>query len=56
MKSFSPFEYKNQPSTLFSKKEKQAMHYNIVVKDVKPKPFAFYQKATAKTFTKDIHE
>jgi hypothetical protein len=48
MKSSSPFEYKNQPSTLFSKKEKQAMHYNIVVKDIKPKVLSFYQKAKPK--------
>jgi len=56
MKSSSPFNWQSQPSTLFSKKEKQAMHYNIVVKDVKPRPFAFYQKAIAKTFTKDADE
>jgi hypothetical protein len=56
MKSFSPFEHKNQPSTLFSKKEKQTMHHNIVVKDIKPKVFAVYAKAVAKNYAKEMYE
>ena len=56
MKSLSPFDFKNQPSTLFSKKEKQTMHHNIVVKDVKPKVFAFYSKAVAKNYAKEMYE
>jgi hypothetical protein len=48
MKSSSPFEYKNQPSTLFSKQEKATLHFNIVVRDLKPKKLAFYQKAIPK--------
>jgi hypothetical protein len=56
MKSLSPFDFKNQPSTLFSKKEKQTMHHNILVKDVKPKVFAVYSKAVAKNYAKEMYE
>jgi hypothetical protein len=56
MKSLNPFEYKNQPSTLFNKKEKQTMHHNIVVKDVKPKNFAVYSKAVAKNYARETYE
>jgi hypothetical protein len=48
MKSSSPFNWQSQPSTLFSKQEKATLHNNIVVRDLKPKVLAFYQKAKPK--------
>jgi hypothetical protein len=48
MKSSNPFEYKNQPSTLFSKQERAIQHQFVVAKTLERKQLAFYQKAKAK--------
>ena len=48
MKSSSPFDYKNQPSTLFNKQERASMHQFVVAKTLDRKTLKFYQKAKAK--------
>jgi hypothetical protein len=48
MKSSSPFEYKNQPSTLFSKQERAIQNQFVVAKSLDPKKLHIYQKAKVK--------
>jgi hypothetical protein len=48
MKSSSPFEYKDQPSTLFNKQERAIQHMFVVAKTLDRKTLNFYQKAKVK--------
>jgi hypothetical protein len=45
MKSTSPFDWREQPATLFTKKEKQTMQQFLLAKTLEPKGMNFYQKA-----------
>jgi hypothetical protein len=54
MKSTNPFDWKAQPSTLFTKQEKASMKQVAVVQDLKARGTHFYQKAIPNVFNKAI--
>jgi hypothetical protein len=54
MKSTSPFDWKAQPSTLFTKQEKASMKQFAVNPDLTVKGLNFYQKAIPNVFNKSI--
>lgn len=54
MKSTSPFDWKAQPSTLFTKQEKASMKQFAVAQSLAQKGTHFYAKATPNVFNKSI--
>lgn len=54
MKSTSPFDWKAQPSTLFTKQEKASMKQLAITHDTGHKSLSFYQKAIPNVFNKPL--
>lgn len=54
MKSTSPFDWKAQPSTLFTKQEKASMKQFAIAQSLALKKTNFYQKAIPNVFNKPL--